>query len=96
MVSRVRSTNASNVAHVAVASQSAPPEARCRVDTAGPVFGINDLCIELTSAFQDLRVQCMTSFFLVPLVAKATLPSSIQNDFKGTVEASHYELRFSL
>ena len=43
MVSRVHSANTSNMATVAVASQSAPPETCCRVDTAGPVLGINDL-----------------------------------------------------
>ena len=68
-----------NMAAVATASQSAPPETRCCVDTAGAVLGINDLCIELTSQFPDLGFAILSN---VPLVAEATIPSSSWNGFK--------------
>ena len=73
------------MAAVAVASQSAPPETRCSVDTAGPVLGINDLYrINPGSNVHCLRL-CATSFFLAPLVyVEAAQPSFSLSDFKGT------------
>ena len=50
IVSRVDNTNVSNMAAVAVASQSTPLETRCSADTTGPACSRDKrpLCIELT------------------------------------------------
>ena len=87
MVSKVHSANMSNMAAVA-ASQSAPPETRCREDTAGPVLRINNfyrINLDVPGPTCSIRClhQCPTSFLLVPLVAEAALLSS---SFKVTAD----------
>ena len=58
---------------------------RVRVDTAGPVLGINDFYIELTSMFPDLVFAvCSNARAVCSWCLLCTQKLSSRSDFKGT------------